>query len=357
MDGTALIFCEGAFGGPEGKTANGLVRFGRRYEILGIIDSTHAGRDAGEIISGATRRVPIFASIHQAVEGLGRRPDYLVVGFNPGNGRFPPQYRKVISDALRMGVSVDSALRPYLSEDAEFPGLAMQSSARLRSVGYPKPLSQLRSYTGDLRNIDATIVAVVGTHSVVGKRTTAVRLAEALPNYGPKTEMIGTGETSWFQGVRSCVILDSIVTRYVAGELEGTILDAYRTYRPQVFVLEGQNSILSAEAPSGLELLTTARPNAIVMQHAPLRSEYYDGDQFGLDALDRHIRVCELLSGSPVIAITVNPEGGELEQYNEAVGAIRSRFGLLVTDVLGDGTDALAGEISRFLPQSTVVRA
>ena len=91
MDGTALIFCEGAFGTPEGKTANGLVRFGRRYEILGVVDSTHVGRDAGEIVPGIQRRIPIFASVHQAVEGLGHRPDYLVVGLNPENGQFPPR--------------------------------------------------------------------------------------------------------------------------------------------------------------------------------------------------------------------------------------------------------------------------
>ena len=357
MDGTALIFCEGAFGGLEGKTANGLVRFGRRYEILGVVDSNHAGRDAGEIIAGVTRRIPIFATVHQAVEGLARRPDFLVIGLNPESGRLPAEYRKVIRDALRMGINVDSALRPYLSEDAEFPGLAQQSSVRIRSVGYPKPLQQLRSYTGEIRDVDATIVSVVGTHSVVGKRTTAVRLADGLARRGLKTEMIGTGETSWFQGVRSCVILDSILSRFVGGELEGAILDAYRAYRPEVFVLEGQGSILSPEAPNGLELLTTARPSAIVMQHAPLRSEFYEGDRFGLEALERHIRVCELLSGSEVVAITLNPEGGEPDQYREAMESIRSRFGLFVTDVLADGAEGLVDEVSGLLPRSAHVRA
>src|SRR5688572_3113223 len=124
MDGTALVFCEGALGLPGGKTANGLVRYGTRYEILGALDSCQAGRDAGDIVAGTTRRIPVFADLRQAVEALGRRPDYLVVGLNPPDGRFPPAFRRVIRDALRMGVSVDSALRPYLHEDAEFPGLA-----------------------------------------------------------------------------------------------------------------------------------------------------------------------------------------------------------------------------------------
>ena len=133
MDGTALIYCEGAFGRPEGKTANGLVRFGRRYDILGVIDSEHSGRLAGDIISGVAKAIPVFSSLHQGIEALRRRPDYLVIGFNPPDGRMPPQHRKVIRDALKNGISVDSALKPYIVDDAEFPGLTMQSSAKIRA--------------------------------------------------------------------------------------------------------------------------------------------------------------------------------------------------------------------------------
>ena len=89
MDGTAIIFSEGVFGRPEGKTANGLVRFGRRYDILGVIDSTQAGRDAGDIVPGVTRRVPIFSTLGQAVDALGRRPEYLVVGHESGRRSLP----------------------------------------------------------------------------------------------------------------------------------------------------------------------------------------------------------------------------------------------------------------------------
>ena len=349
MDGTALVFCEGAFGQPGGKTANGLARFGTRYEILGVVDSAHAGRDAGELVAGVTRRIPVFSSVHQAVEGLGRRPDYLVVGLNPPDNRFPPAFRRVVRDALRMGVNVDSALRPYLHEDAEFPGLAQQASVRIRSVGYPKPLAQLRAYTGEIEGITTPKVAVVGTHAVVGKRTTTVRLANALQARGVRSEMIGTGTTSWFQGVRSTIILDSILTGYVAGELEGAILGAHAAYQPEVFVLEGQGSVLNPANPSGLELLTTARPDAIVMQHALVHSSLPADDPFGAETLDRHIRAAELLSGSPVVAITLNPENAGADANARAVEHFHKRFGLLVTDVLDEGTDSLVDVVCKQL--------
>ena len=51
-EGNAIVYCEGAFNTPNGKTAHGLVRRTRRYEVLSVIDSKHSGRDAGELLDG-----------------------------------------------------------------------------------------------------------------------------------------------------------------------------------------------------------------------------------------------------------------------------------------------------------------
>ncbi len=39
MDGTALIYREGALGTPRGRTANNLLRYGTRYQVVREIDS------------------------------------------------------------------------------------------------------------------------------------------------------------------------------------------------------------------------------------------------------------------------------------------------------------------------------
>lgn len=52
IDGNALVYCEGAFNTPNGKTAHGLVRFTERYNIVGVIDSKYANKDAGEVLDG-----------------------------------------------------------------------------------------------------------------------------------------------------------------------------------------------------------------------------------------------------------------------------------------------------------------
>ena len=48
----AIVYCQGAFNTPNGKTAHGLVRFTERYRILSVIDSKYAGKDAGEVLDG-----------------------------------------------------------------------------------------------------------------------------------------------------------------------------------------------------------------------------------------------------------------------------------------------------------------
>ena len=49
-EGNAVVYCEGAFDTPNGKTGHGLVRRSNRYRILSIVDSRHAGSDAGRIL-------------------------------------------------------------------------------------------------------------------------------------------------------------------------------------------------------------------------------------------------------------------------------------------------------------------
>ena len=44
MDGDAIVWCDGAFTTPNGKTAHGLVRKTRRYRVLSVIDATCAVR-------------------------------------------------------------------------------------------------------------------------------------------------------------------------------------------------------------------------------------------------------------------------------------------------------------------------
>jgi uncharacterized NAD-dependent epimerase/dehydratase family protein len=342
VDGKALIYCEGAFGRPEGKVTHGLLRFGRRYQVVGVIDSACAGRNATEMLIGVRQSTPIFASLAQAMQALEERPDYLVMGLATADGRLPAKFRAVVADAINRGINVDSALRPYLTDDPEFPGLAMMRSVRLRAVGYPKPWHQLHEYTGAIEQVRAIKVVIIGTHPVVGKRTTAVQLTEELRRREVRTEFIGTGTTSWFQGVRHTVIVSSILRKFVAGEVEHEIVEAWRARSPEVFIVEGRGSLTHGAQPMPLELITTVRPTALVMQHASHLVPWGEADPDGVRLLVDHIRAAETISGAPVIAVTLNNEGCEPGVRERVAASIGAACGLPVTDVFVDGPGLLA---------------
>ncbi len=60
MKAKALIYCENEFGRIDGKVANGLTRQSETYDIVGVIDSSKAGQDAGEYLDGVKNAIPIF---------------------------------------------------------------------------------------------------------------------------------------------------------------------------------------------------------------------------------------------------------------------------------------------------------
>ena len=349
-DGTAVILCEGSFGASDGKTAHGLVRHTDRYRVLAVIDSGLAGRDAGESLDGVSRGIPIVRDLEEAVRAAGR-PDYLVVGVATHGGTLPPSCRPAIRDALARGIHVDSGLHELLGDDQEFADLARRSGARIRDVRRTPPREAMHAFTGEILRVTSVRLAVLGTDSAVGKRTTAVRLVQGLNTDGARATLVGTGQTSWMQGVRYGVILDSLINDFVSGEIEHEVVRAFREERPDVIVVEGQGSLTNPAYPGGFEILAGARPDGVVLQHAPVRKHYDGFPDFPLAGLERERSIIDLLSGKPVVAITLNHEGLTADQVRRYAEEYRGRYGVPCCDPLMDGVDPILRELRRRFPQ------
>jgi uncharacterized NAD-dependent epimerase/dehydratase family protein len=338
MDGSAIIYCEGAFGTPTGKTANGLVRHTTRYQVLGVIDSLQAGRDVGEVLEGAPNGIPIFESLDEA---LSSSPRYFVIGLAPDGGRLPDPARREVERAIEAGLNIDSGLHEFLSEDTRFAALAERHGIRIRDVRRPPPRSHLHFFTGKIEEVTAYKIAVLGTDSAIGKRTTGVKLNQALNDAGIKSELIGTGQTSWMQGVKYGVILDSLVNDFVTGEIEHAVYEAFINEHPQVILLEGQGSIAHPAYPGGFELIAAGRVDGIILQHAPLRRVYDGFDNYPIGPLEREIRILELLAQKAVIALTINHEGMSDEQIRATIQEYEAWYGRPATDILKYGCGKL----------------
>jgi uncharacterized NAD-dependent epimerase/dehydratase family protein len=351
-EGNAIVYCQGAFNTPNGKTAHGLVRFTERYRVLSVVDTNYAGQDAGKVLDGQSKGIPIFANIKEAIQSArekGMAATHLVVGLAPDGGRLSPSAREDVKEAIKLGLNVDCGLHDFLSEDPHISELAAKRGVRLRDIRKPPPRNQLHFFSGKIEEVSALKVALLGTDSAVGKRTTAWKLVFALRESGIPAQMIGTGQTSWMQGAEYCIIMDSLINDFVSGEIEHAVWTAWKEAKPKVIVIEGQGSLMNPAYPGGFEILAAGRPDVVVLQHAPARKEYDGFPGYPIHPLTKQIQAVEMISGKPVVAVTINHEGLTPEQIPPAREAIRKETRLPAFDVLKDGAGGLAKTLLPYL--------
>ncbi len=352
LDGNAVVYCEGSFSGTYGKTAHGLVRRTHRYRVLSVIDSECAGRDAGELLDGRARGIPILQRLQvalQAAGAAGQPATHFVIGLAPDGGRLDGKTRQAVLEAVTAGLNVDSGLHDFLGEDPEIASLAKEKGVVIRDIRKTPPRKDLHAFTGKIEAVTSLKIALLGTDSAIGKRTTAWLLVEALEAAGYSAELIGTGQTAWMQGARYGIILDSLINDFVAGEIEHALWRAWNEERPDVLVIEGQGSLLNPAYPGGFEILAAGRPEAIVLQHAPARAEYDGFPGYSLHPLKKQIEALELISGKPVVAITLNHENLSPEQLPELCRTIRADTGLPACDPILDGLDVVVQALKPYL--------
>jgi uncharacterized NAD-dependent epimerase/dehydratase family protein len=343
-EGNAIVYCQGAFNTPNGKTAHGLVRFTERYRVLSVVDSNYAGHDAGAVLDGQPKDITVFSNIQDAfhsAEEKGMPATHLVVGLAPDGGRLSPSAREDVKGAIDLGLNVDCGLHDFLSEDPDISELAAKKGVQVRDIRKPPPRNQLHFFSGKIEEISSLKVALLGTDSAVGKRTTAWKLTFALRKSGIPAEMIGTGQTSWMQGANYCIIMDSLINDFVSGEIEHAVWTAWKETQPEVIVIEGQGSLMNPAYPGGFEILAAGRPDVVVLQHAPARKDYDGFPGYPIHPLTKQIQAIEMISGKPVVAVTINHEGLVLEQVFPACDAIRKETKLPAFDVLKDGAEEL----------------
>src|SRR5450756_1048216 len=134
-----VILTEGGFGPHHAKTAWGVIRYGRD-EIVAILDSTIAGRNANEWLPG--HDIPAVATLDEALAIPGRpRPDTLLIGIAPTGGLLPNAWRTILLDAIRAGLELHSGLHTLLGDDPEIAAAvaaAAISGSAPRSVWSPE---------------------------------------------------------------------------------------------------------------------------------------------------------------------------------------------------------------------------
>ncbi|MBK8944610.1 MAG: DUF1611 domain-containing protein [Ignavibacteriae bacterium] len=350
-EGNAIIYSEKVFNTSAGKTANGLVRFTERYNILSVIDSNYAGQDSGMVLNGKENNIPIFSNFKEAYSSAidsKQKPTHLIIGTNPKGGILTDETKDVVKSAIKKGLNVDSGLNDFLSEDKELKSLAAQNNVSIRDLRKPVPRNELHSFSGKIEEVDSFVIAVLGTDSSVGKRTTAWSIVHQLRTAGYKAEFIGTGQTAWMQGAKYGIILDSIVNGFVSGELENIIYKAWQNEKPNFIVIEGQGGLLNPANPSGFEILTCGKPDVIVLQHSPTRKEYIGFPDYTIHPLSKQMKAIEVVSGKQIVAITINHENINSKEIEKVCSEYIKLYEIPTYDVLVHGAEKLVKTILKY---------
>ncbi len=351
IDGKALVYADGAYNTPNGKTAHGLVRFTNRYEVVGVIDHKYAGQDAGLVLDGKQNNIPIFKDLKEAMEKLGsaKKPESMVIGLAPDGGRLPAEAKDTIKEALKLGLNIDSGLHDFLYLDSELMAIAEKNNCRVRDVRRTPDRDQLHFFTGKIEEVDCLKIALLGTDSAIGKRTTAWIIVQAFRNAGLKAEMAGTGQTAWMQGAKYSMIMDSCINDFVSGEIEHAVHEAWKNESPDLIMIEGQGSLMNPAYPGGFEILAAGRPDYVIVQHAPKRIEYDGFPGYKLHSIKEQINAIETISGKKVIAITLNHEDMRKDEILSACAKIKEETGLPTFDVLQYGAEELVELLKSYL--------
>ncbi len=309
MTETAILLAGGLFRTPFAKTTHGLVRGPSRYRVLGVVDPECAGEDAGELLDGRRRDVPIRASLREFLGG-GVRPTHCVVGVATEGGAIPPGLRADLLAAARAGLSLVNGLHQLLADDAELARLTEAAGGAILDLRRPRPVAELAFWTGEILALTTSRIAVLGTDCAVGKRTTCTLLRDALREHGARAEMVYTGQTGWMQGIEHGFLFDATPNDFVPGELERAILACARASEPDVILIEGQSALRNPSGPAGAELLLSGGARGVVLQHAPAR-EFYEGFEAQgcrIGSLSEELELVRLYGGE-VWALTLYEAG------------------------------------------------
>ena len=105
MKGKAVIYTQDKFVQNYAKTAHGLIRGSERYQVVGVIDHAHAGQDAGTLLDGKERNIPIFADL-PSFQASGSEVQYFIIGIANTGGILDRDWFPTIKAAIRAGMDI-----------------------------------------------------------------------------------------------------------------------------------------------------------------------------------------------------------------------------------------------------------
>lgn len=298
----AVVLAEGAFGTPDGKTANGVVMHSELFDVRAVVDSSTAGATARDVLEKpGVDRTPVVDSVEAA---LSAAPEarVLILGVAPAGGDLPEPWEGEILEAMAAGCDVVSGLHVFLGDDPEWAARADEHGVDIVDVRKPPVGDDLRVADGRAAEVDADVVLVVGTDCATGKRTTTFELYRAARDAGHDAAWVATGQTGIMVGADRGVVIDRVPADFTAGVVEDMVCELGDH---DLILVEGQASLYH-RAYSGvtLSILNGAWPDAVVVADDPDRGRRKHFEQFPVASVADEVALVEELCDGVVAGIS-----------------------------------------------------
>lgn len=338
----AIVITGGFLEGNSAKTAHGLIRGTERFNIVGIIDEKFAGKDAGEVLDGKHRDIPVYGSISDFAKQSSQPVTYCIVGVATKGGVIPESMRMLLTQALEHGYGIVNGLHEYVSDIPELANLAKEKGLEVIDVRKTKKFKDLHFWTGKIKEVKCPKVAVLGTDCALGKRTTTRFLMQVMREAGYKAEMIYTGQTGWMQGAKYGFVFDSTLNDFISGELEHAVHTCYKETNPDIIFIEGQSSLRNPSGPAGAEWIVSADADAVILQHNPARKQYKDMEYYPafISSPKDEIELIKIY-GAPTLALTMNTAKMTTEEARQYAKDFEAELNIPVVLPLEDGLDRI----------------
>lgn len=345
---SSIIITDGLLHTSDAKTAHGLIRGTERFHIAAVIDSRHAGRDAGEVLDGIARGIPILPDVETAI-GILPGLQYAIIGVATVGGVLPVHFLPMLRTCLQHGISLVNGLHDALADQPELVEIAAKTGVTLTDIRKPKPRKDLHFWSGEIFSITAPIIAVLGTDCALGKRTTCRMVMSALQKAGINGQMIYTGQTGWMQGIQHGFIFDSTLNDFISGELEHALVSCWKETSAQVLLVEGQAALRNPSGPCGSEMLISGNAKSVILVHAPKRKYYDHMEAWGpIPPIETEIALIRQY-GAEVLAVALNTEDCTPEEALQFQKELSAALNLPVMLPLEQGVDRIIPLIQNLL--------
>ncbi|PZU51398.1 MAG: DUF1611 domain-containing protein [Sphingomonas sp.] len=285
-----------------------------------------------------------------AAEGRARGARAVVIGVAHPGGALGDSWIAPLVEALDAGLDIVSGMHGRLSDTPALAEAARRNNRRLHDVRVPP--TGLTVGTGAKRS--GKRLLTVGTDCALGKKYTALVIANALKARGIQADFRASGQTGILIAGGG-IPMDAVVSDFLAGAAERLSPDA----EPEHWdVVEGQGSLFHPSyAAVTLGLLHGSQPDVIVLCHQPGRTSILGRPDYPIPELDTAIETY-LAAGrltNPTIrcgGISLNTAGLDAAEAAAEIARTEDRFGLPTADPLRGGPaldrliDGCVGEVA-----------